>query len=112
MNLSDISAIQIECANQVAAQAPDRFTPTENLIFRPASFDPDVLAVDIHDEDGLRRFVVRYNPVDDYDVMLVQWPEKVAGEAPREWKGVYCDDLGGIMFGDEAKDFVPEIRVI
>lgn len=107
------SPISIQTGNQIILQAPDRMLvePGEHIAIMPDRGEPDNTNVRIigseENPEGTTLVQIRYNFMDLYDLTIIRSHPAVCGY----WEGqevskvnnVYCEDLGKILFGTEAK---------
>lgn len=104
MDLTNVTPLQKEIAAQVHVQKPEHLVPGVHVGFE---FPDDNLSLDVLLRDDVlsptRR--VRISYVEGADLYEVTMPDgEVMGN-------VYCDDLGRILFGEDAVEFIPEVKI-
>lgn len=103
MNASDTVAT---IAAQIHNVKPDHYVPGVDVIMEP--FSPITLAVGIKPLHLFAAITYEEGP-DTYAVKVWNLSADEDGSVlytlKEEGQGVYCDDLGRFLFGDEAKPF-------
>jgi hypothetical protein len=94
--------IQMEIARQIHNAKPDGLVPGRDVGFEPLGEDSLIVRLAVEIRPGLRvtslRVVVTYDHGrDDYDVRLETDSES------KDLDRVYCDQLGELIFGEDAK---------
>ena len=107
------SPISIQTSNQIILQAPDRMLvePGEHIAIMPDRSEPNNTRVRItgseENPEGITLIEIRYNFMDLYDLTIIRsHPAECGyweGQEVSKVNNVYCEDLGKILFGTEAK---------
>jgi hypothetical protein len=107
------SPISIQTGNQIILQAPDRMLvePGKHIAISPDRSEPDNTIVSIEgpedNPEGTTLVKIRYTVMDVYELTIIRSHAAVCGfwegEEVSKVENVYCDDLGKILFGTEAK---------
>lgn len=88
--------IQLEIARQVAHMKPAHLRPGTDVVFLP--IDDDSLAVWVRTDNT--KALVTYDAGRDTYVLARQ---RVTDETAQMFDDVYCDQLGELIFGSDAK---------
>lgn len=97
---SDFNAVQTGIAHQVHITKPDHLKPGRDVFMLPSQVDANEVIVIVDYGTVGRAAVVRYDAgPNTYTVKLTEDGRE------KELRGVYCDQLGELIFGGEAKPF-------
>lgn len=92
-------------AGQLHNMKPDHLVPGVDVGMKPVEGGIEVMI--LRPERKIAR-VIYDEGLDLYDVTVTR-----EGEAPQEFSGVYCDQLGEIVWGDDAKEFsLPMVQIL
>lgn len=101
--MTEPSPIQNEIARQLHFTKPDPLAPGKDVGMATMN-DPNSLRIVFPAQD--RSVVVTYDEgADHYNVEV----GKLDGTECEEFRGIYCDQMTGLVWGDGAKDFETEL---
>jgi hypothetical protein len=89
--------IQIEIARQIHNAKPDALVPGEDVGMHPEG-DTSILVRIVVERVVVRRVTVTYDAGPDTYTVRIEHRRGVD-----ELAGIYCDQLGELIFGDDAK---------